>query len=295
MTDNRLLIVGASGFLGYALCDTPSTWERVPASRRGQKGHRFVDVTQPESVRDAVSQVRPRWVINATALTSVDDCERNPDLARAVHIDGTRNLIRACEQVGCGLVNVSTNYVFDGKKGPYAEGDEARPINVYGRTKLESERLVLHARCPGIVVRTAVLYGFRPGCRPNFVTWAMASLAARLPIRVVTDEWANPTFVDELAAFISSLCHTEFRGVVHFGGADFLTRFEMVERICAIMDFDLGLVAATPSAEFGQPAQRPLRAGLCTTRAQTLCDVAPAPFDHNLRRLKRVLPQRDYV
>ena len=295
MTDNRLLIVGASGFLGHALCDTASTWACVPASRSGQQGHLALDVTQPDAVRDAVSRVRPQWVINAAALTSVDECERNPDRARAVHIDGTRNLIRACEQVGCGLVNVSTNYVFDGKKGPYAESDEARPINVYGRTKLESERVVLRALCPGIVVRTAVLYGFRPGCRPNFVTWAMAALSARQAIRVVTDEWANPTFVDELAAFIFSLCRTDFRGIVHFGGADFLTRFEMVGRICALMGFDLSLVSAATSAEFGQPAQRPLRAGLCTTRAQTLCDVAPAPFDHNVRRLKRVLHQIAYV
>ena len=295
MTDNRLLIVGASGFLGRALCDTPSTWERVPASRGGQKGHLVLDVTQPDAVRDAIARTRPRWVINAAAMTIVDDCERNPDRARAANIDGTRNLVRVCEQVGCGLVNVSTNYVFDGKKGLYAEGDEARPINVYGQTKLESERLVLRALCPGIVVRTAVLYGFRPGCRPNFVTWAMAALSARRPIRVVTDEWANPTSVDELAAFILQLCHADFRGVVHFGGADFLTRFEMVERICAAMDFDLALVSATTSAEFGQPAQRPLRTGLCTTLAQTLCDISPAPFDHNLRRLKRVLPQIAHV
>lgn len=295
MIDNRLLIVGASGFLGRALCDTPSTWERVPASRGGQTGHLFVDVTQPEAVRDAIARTRPRWVINAAAMTGVDDCERNPDLARAVNIDGPRNLIRACERGGCGLVNVSTNYVFDGKKGLYAEGDEARPINVYGQTKLESERLVLRARCPGIVLRTAVLYGFRPECRPNFVTWAIASLSARLPIRVVTDEWTNPTSVDELAAFIFRLCRTDFRGVVHFGGADFLTRFEMVERICAAMDFDLALASSTTSAEFGQPARRPLRAGLCTTRAQALCDVAPAPFDHNMRRLKRVLHQITHV
>ncbi len=287
MTNNRLLIVGASGFLGRALCDTPSDdWARVPASRSGQQDHLVVDVTQPDLVRDAVAQARPRWVINAAAMTSVDGCEQNPGLARAIHVTGTRNLVQACEQVGCGLVNLSTNYVFNGQNGPYAEGDDARPVNVYGQTKLASERVLLNARCRSIVVRTAVLYGFRPSCRPNFVTWAMSSLARREAIRVVTDERANPTFVDELASFILKLCQTDFQGVVHFAGADFLTRFEMVERICAVMGFDLALVSATTSAEFGQLAPRPLRAGLTTALAKTVCDIALAPFDCNLRRLK---------
>lgn len=289
MANNRLLIVGVSGFLGHALCDVSSgDWERVPVSRSGSRGHLFVDLTRPDLVHEVVAQVRPQWVINSAAMTSVDGCEQNPTLARAIHVDGTRNLVQACERVGCGLVNLSTNYVFDGEKGSYAEGDEAHPVNVYGQTKLESEVVLLNALCPGIVVRTAVLYGFRPSCRPNFVTWAISSLAGREAIRVVTDEWTNPTFVDELAAFILKLCRTDFRGVVHFGGADFLTRFEMVERICAVMGLDLSLVSAVTSEEFERAAQRPLRAGLTTALARTLCDIVPASFEHNLRQLKGV-------
>ncbi|MCY3871343.1 MAG: SDR family oxidoreductase [Gemmatimonadetes bacterium] len=289
MANNRLLIIGASGFLGQALCDAScDDWERAPASRSGQKGHLVVDLTRPDLVHEVVAQVRPQWVINSAAMTSVDVCERNPALARAIHVDGTRNLVQACERVGCGLVNLSTNYVFDGEKGPYGEGDEAHPVNAYGQTKLESEVILLNALCPGIVVRTAVLYGFRPSCRSNFVTWAISSLARREAIRVVIDEWANPTFVDELAAFILKLCRTDFRGVVHFGGVDFLTRFEMVERICAVMGLDLSLVSSITSAEFGQLAQRPLRAGLTTTLARALCDIVPASFEYNLRQLKGV-------
>jgi len=289
MANNRLLIVGASGFLGHVLCDMPDDSTRVSASRSGQGNHVRVDLTQPDLVVEAVAEVRPQWVINAAAMTSVDGCERDPDLARAIHVEGTHNLVRACEAVGCGLVNISTNYVFDGKEGPYSETDSARPVNVYGQTKLDSEAVLLNAQCPGIVVRTAVLYGFRAPCRPNFVTWAMACLARNEAIRVVTDEWANPTIVDELASFILNICKTDFQGVVHFGGADFLTRFEMVERICAVMGFDVSLVSAMTSAEFGQPAERPLRAGLTMALAKSLCDVVPAPFDDVLLQLKSIV------
>ena len=290
MANNRLLIIGASGFLGHALCDMPGyEWVRVAASRNGD--HRVVDLTKPDQVLAVVEDVEPKWVINTAAMTSVDGCEHDPDLARAVHVGGTRNLVQACEQTGCGLVNLSTNYVFDGKDGPYGEQDRAQSANVYGQTKLEGETIVLNANCPGIVVRPAVLYGFHPGCRPNFVTWAIAALAQGEAIRVVTDEWANPTLVDELAQFILSLCRTDFQGVVHFAGADFLTRFEMVRQICTVFGFDFGLVSPITSAEFGQPAERPLRAGLKIDLAKTLCDIIPASFVDNLKRLKDVVPQ----
>ena len=291
MADDTLLIVGASGFLGRALCDATDTgWHRAPASRSGD-GHVRLDLTQPDAVEAVVMDIRPRWVINAAAMTSVDGCELHPEEAHAVHVDGTRHLVRACEKAGCGLVFLSTNYVFDGQDGPYGESDVTRPLNVYGQSKLEGEALVLGAACPGIVVRTAVLYGYRPGCRVNFVTWAMGALARGESIRVVTDEWANPTYVDDLSAFLIAVCRTDFQGVVHFAGRDFLTRFEMVERLCAIFDFDTRHVSPITSAEFGQPARRPHRAGLRMDVALQLCDIHTGGFDENLRRLADRIPE----
>lgn len=288
-SEDKLLIVGASGFLGRTLCALPDCgFARIPASRSGS-GHLRVDLTRPESIAEAVTAVRPRWVINTAAMTSVDGCEQDPEGARAAHVDGTRHLVRACEKAGCGLVFLSTNYVFDGLGGPYGERDVPHPINVYGQTKLDGEAVVENADCPGIVVRTAVLYGHRPGCRLNFVTWAVQALARGQAIRVVNDEWANPTCVEELAAFLLAVCRTDFRGVVHFAGRDFLSRFEMVARICAVFGFDPGLVTPVTSAEFGQPARRPLRAGLRIDLARSLCDVAPAGFDDHLRHLARTL------
>ena len=285
-----MLIIGASGFLGRVLCDFPvKGWDRVGASRAGG-AHLVVDLTRSDQIEAAVHAVRPKWVINAAAMTSVDGCERDPETARAVHIDGTRHLVRACEEAGCGLVTLSTNYVFDGAKELYGESDMPNPLNVYGRTKLASEAIVLNAKCPGIVVRTAVLYGYRPGQRLNFVTWAMRALARKEAIQVVTDEWANPTYVDELAAFLFSVCRTDFQGVAHFGGCDFLSRYDMVQRVCTICGYNPQLVTPVTSVDFAQPARRPLRAGLQMDLAQRICDVVPAPFDDHLRKLLEIIP-----
>lgn len=285
--NNKLLIVGASGFLGQTLCELVSgEWACVAASRNGE-GHIPVELTDAKSVASVVDDVRPRWVINAAAMTSVDGCERDPALARAIHVDGTRHLVRACEMADCGLITLSTNYVFDGKQGVYCESDEARPPNIYGQSKLEGEALVAQANCPGIVIRTAVLYGHRAACRPNFVTWAIGALEKGESIRVVTDEWTNPTYVDDLARFILDVCQTHFQGLLHFGGRDFLTRFEMVQRICDMMGYDSQLVTPITSDEFGQPAKRPLRAGLNTDLAASLSSVRPIGFDDALVKIQK--------
>ena len=284
--NNKLLIVGATGFLGHVLCDLVSDdWVAVPASRNGD-GHVRLDLTDDNSVASAILSERPRWVINTAAMTSVDGCERDPDLARAIHVDGTAHLVRACEKADCGLITLSTNYVFDGEAGLYDEQAVAHPPNVYGQSKFEGEAIVAQANCPHIVIRTAVLYGYRAGCRPNFVTWVMGALEKGEAIRVVTDEWTNPTYVNDLALFILSLCDANFQGLVHFGGRDFLTRFEMVERICDVFGYDVGLVTPITSAEFGQPAKRPLRAGLNTNLAAQVSAVTPVGFDDALAQIQ---------
>ena len=287
-SENTVLVVGATGLLGRTLCevDVPGVC-CIPAARTpgGLPGCRPLDITLPDQVDALIEAVQPRWVVNTAAVTHVDQCEGDPELAYRVHVAGTRNLVRACEKTGSGLITLSTNYVFDGTRGCYGETDAPRPLNAYGRTKLESEAYVLNARCPGVVVRTAVLYGYQPECRPNFVTWAAGALASGKTIRVVTDERANPTDVTELAVFLLRLCQKDFQGVVHFGGRDFLSRYDMVSRLCACLSLDFDRVIPVLSAELGQKARRPLQAGLKTDRAQSLCGLSLAPFDHNLKQL----------
>ena len=292
MGEERILVVGASGFLGHAVCKAPGAeFERVPASR-SDPGHRRMDLTNADQVRRVVEEIGPKWVINTAAMTSVDGCEQEPEAAYQTHVRGTQNLVRACESRESGLIVVSTNYVFDGKAGPYSEDDVPNPLNVYGRTKLEAEECLLNAGCRGMVVRTAVLYGYDPECRPNFVTWAANTLARGEQIRVVTDEWANPTSVDDLAVFLLNLCRTDFQGLIHFAGCDFLSRYEMVERICARFDLDLGLVTPVISADLGQAAVRPLRAGLKIDRALSLLKPGCLSFEDHLKKLAQNDPKK---
>ena len=281
MTD---LVIGGRGNLGrHLMTDLPAA---VSTSRDGDSDG-ALNILNENRVRDLVTRLRPRCVINTAAMTSVDGCERDPEAAQAVHVEGTENLVRACECAGARLIHLSTNYVFDGEDGPYTESDETNPLSVYGRTKLESERIVLDGRVNGLVVRTAVFYGPEFD-RPNFVTWAIRQLILGQQIRIVTDETATPTYVPELSRAIAAFAGTtDMPSLVHVAGFDFASRYQMIETVCDVFGLNKDLVKPVGSSELGQDAPRPSSAGLTTDLARTLLDYEFRPLRANLIELKQ--------
>lgn len=227
----RILITGADGQLGQEL-------QRVLA------GHFLLPCTRPEFdllSADAERQVLdagPEVVIHAAAYTDVDGAEREPDLALAVNALGTERIARAAAACGARLIYLSTDYVFDGQKTtPYAESDAPNPLNAYGRSKLQGERVAL-AQCLGtLVVRTSWLYGARG---KNFVT-TITRLAAEQPeLRVVADQCGCPTYARDLAGALARLLELDLQGIVHATGNGDCTWHEFA---CAIVS-QMGL--ATP-------------------------------------------------
>lgn len=280
----RVLVIGGRGNLGRQLLDDlPNA---VGTSRTGESSLETLDINNLAQVREVVDRVQPVCVVNTAAMTSVDGCEREPRMAESIHVGGTANLVNACEARGTRLIQLSTNYVFDGNDGPYDEDDDPNPLSVYGRTKLESEGIVLGASCPGIVVRTAVLYGVE-SIRPNFLTWALRELVGGKKVRIVTDEWANPTYVPELSAAISDLASREScrEGVYHVAGLDYLSRFEMVIALCEQFNQDTASVLPVVSGDLEQDAHRPLRAGLKIDKIQATLGRSFESFRSNLASL----------
>ena len=282
MIEHKILVVGGQGSLGQELL------RRLPnaigTSRTGVAGE-ALDIVDPDQVMEVVRQCRPTCVINTAAMTSVDVCEKERELAASVHVGGTRNLVAACEVTGSRFVHLSTNYVFDGAGGPYDEDDLPNPLSVYGQTKLESESLVMDTDNGGLVIRTAVFYGLEAR-KPNFVTWALRQLILGRPVSIVTDEWANPTYVSDLAEAIVALVHREASGILHGAGPDFFTRYEMVMAVCDVFGLDRGLVTPVTSDDLGQAAARPPRAGLKTDRIRALLPDVFSTFETNLATLR---------
>jgi dTDP-4-dehydrorhamnose reductase len=214
-----------------------------------------LDVTNLDAVRAAVAG--HDVVINASAYTKVDDAEANEDLAFAVNATGAQNLAIAAAEGNARLVQVSTDYVFDGSAtSPYDESTPLNPISAYGRTKAEGERLALAAHPDGTyIVRTAWLYG---AGGPNFAKTMLRLAASHDTVSVVTDQLGQPTWTGDLARQIVELLDADAApGVYHATNAGQASWFDFTQEIFRVVGLDPDRVKPTTSAEFVRPAPRP--------------------------------------
>jgi dTDP-4-dehydrorhamnose reductase len=287
----KILVAGANGFLGRSLLSLDKGIEWIGCGRGavsvGEDAYYQVDLVNHQAVAKLLVEVRPDWVVNAAALTNVDQCETNRDLARRANLELIDHLSTACQQVDAGLVQLSTDYVFDGNNGPYAEQDEPNPLSYYGRLKLESERLVMEMPGRFLVIRTLWLYGYVPHVRPNFVTWALEGLHRGDSLKVFDDQWGNPTYVNDLAQALVELCNHDAQGLFHMGGATFLTRYELALELVRFFGLDAGLVEPISTQTGNLKAVRPLRSGLQTGALEAKLKRKPLSFVEGLEQMLR--------
>ena len=297
-----MLITGGNGLLGTKLIELclrssaarPVSASRQPCSNRflGKFDFHQVDVTDSNAVGQLLREVRPEWVVHTAAMTDVDGCERQPEAAWQANVVGAAMVAAACKAVGAHLVHLSTEYVFDGRQGPYGEDDPTNPISVYGRSKLASERAV-QERCPGAAIaRTTVLYGHAPNVRPNFVTWLIGQLRAGQPVRLVDDQIGSPTLADNLAEMCLALALGRACGVYHTVGAERLDRFAFGRLIAEVFDLDPSHLQPVSTASLNQAAPRPLRAGLKVDKLRRDFPAVPVLGAHEgLEVLRRQLEE----
>jgi dTDP-4-dehydrorhamnose reductase len=257
----RIFIAGAAGQLGQALIRVAAKrgWEVVATDMA------HMNITDPQSIRQQLDRHRPEVVVNAAAATRVDDLEQDADLAFKVNGLGPRNLAVACRRLGIKLIQVSTDYVFDGAKdGPYLEWDATGPLSVYGRSKLLGEELV-RQQCPDhFIVRTAWLYGL-PG--PNFVTAILGKARLGQGLRVVNDQLGAPTSATSLARQLLALAPTEAFGTYHAACQGETTWFEFARLILKTAGLRTKVAPCT-TAEYPRPARRPANSVLANRLLQ---------------------------
>ena len=206
-------------------------------------------------MRGAILEIKPALVINCAGYTAVDKAESEPELARAVNAAGAEAVAEACREAGSSLVQVSTDYVFDGlAQRPYSEDDPAAPVNVYGRSKLEGEQRVLAAHPMACVVRSAWLFG--PG-RASFVDKLLALARQGAPLRAVTDQVGSPTYTHDLAPVLLELGRRGVRGVIHAVNLGQTSRYELARQTLDMAGLNKDLVQPALSRDFNLPAERP--------------------------------------
>lgn len=271
MAERRALVIGASSQVGRnaAAAFAARGFEVVgTANTRAGGALRPLDLLDRAGLKRVVKEVGPQVCVLAAAMSRVDGCEGVPDQAHATNVVAPTLVAEACREVGATLVFLSTEYVFDGLAGPYAEGDRPRPISVYGATKLEGERRVLAIHPDNLSIRTTVVYGWHPGDK-NFVMQVIEHLTAGERMRVPADQYSSPTYAPDLGEAITALAGRT-SGVLNVVGPEIIGRYELARQAARVLGLDERLLDPVTTAELRQAAPRPLRAGLTTGRLRSL-------------------------
>ena len=299
----RILITGANGLLGQALvrwlasnvyCDVLATG--LDASPRQAAavsyGYASMDICNAQDVRLIMEDFEPQWVINCAAFTKVDRCEMEREHCWQINAQGVEHLANACRGVGARLLQVSTDFVFDGTQEMYQENDRPNPLSFYGKSKLAGENA---ARKAGIdqwcVVRTSVIFGAatqRTG--EDFVGWVRSRLMSNEPVHVFTDQWRTPTYSYDLAKGIAQIIQCGTSGVYHLTGRDYVTMYDFARAVAEAFSLDGALVQPASQQTIALEAQRPVRSGLIIIKAESEVGYRPMHLNSALLHLKQHQP-----
>ena len=279
----KILVTGSLGQLGRELQNI--------AEGGGSKGFSWLftdvgelDITDPAAVGSLFALQRPDAVVNCAAWTDVDGAEKDPEGAFRINEQGPRVLAEAAVQTGSVLIHISTDFVFDGAEHrPYTEQDEPRPLNLYGESKLAGERAVLESGCGGAIVRTSWLYS--PYGR-NFVKSILGAASKNAEIRVVADQWGNPTAADGLAGAIvrmipQLLAEPRRAEIYHYCDTGVASRSAFAAEIVRQAGLDCAVIPVA-SSEYPMAAERPAYSALDTGRIGRDFGIVPRRWEDAL-------------
>lgn len=293
----RVLVTGANGLLGQTVVEhlSPASDYTVLATAKDDNP-RFsdvaceytqMDVTDPERVRATFQEHDPDVVVNCAAMSDVAACADDRNQAWAVNARAVKRLAKRCDEVNARLIQISTDFVFDGTDGPYDESDRPNPVNYYGRTKLGGENAL---RDVGLskwtIVRTVLLYGSANALsRSNVVLWIIDELSKGNSIHVVNDQWRTPTYVGDLAAGIEKIIDQGKDGIYHISGRELVTVYELAEQVAEVFGFSPDPIEPVSSDFFDDAVERPPKTGFLILKAETELGYDPHSLEEGLHAL----------
>ena len=284
----KIFVTGGSGLLGSKI--TEIALERGYDVYSGYCRHKpefgkavKLDLTDANSIVRAINDVEPDVIIHTAALTDVDRCEVDKDLAYKINVEGTKIIVETARKLNSFLIYISSDYVFNGSKGMYKEDDETNPANYYGYTKLLGEKY-----CQDFcIARTCVIYGAKPASgKVNFTLWLINKLEKGESVRIVTDQYITPTLNTNLAKMLLEIAERKLKGVFHLAGATRVSRFEFAKEIASVFGLDGNLIIPSRMDEINWIAKRPRDSSLDASKATKYLNEKPYTLSRALKILK---------
>ncbi|MEK6925710.1 MAG: N-acetylneuraminate synthase family protein [Nanoarchaeota archaeon] len=271
----KILITGARGLLGSNLALMYSENNAVYATGKNKPTFDFcenyeIDITSDEDVRK-IEELKPDVVVHCAALTNVDYCEENIWEAVKLNAEGTEKISEACRKIGSYLVHISTDQVFDGLIGDYSEESPSNPINVYGKTKLDAEKIIQKTNRNFCILRTNI-YGWNMQDKSSLAEWILAKLEKKEEVSGFKDIFFNPINTTNLGRCILELIDKGYQGVLHLAGSEKISKYEFARKVAKIFGYDETLIRPISSDEVNFKARRPKKMTLNIEKAKNLLE-----------------------
>ncbi len=297
----KILITGSNGLLGQNIVHQLLQRKDVDflATSKGENrisslaknNYQPLDITDKKAVETLVNQYQPDVIINTAAMTNVDACEDHKEQCWEMNVNAVQYLVDASKKHQVHLIHLSTDFVFDGKNGPYKEDDTPNPLSYYGKSKYEAEQIIQNSGLQNwAIARTIIVYGVvEKMSRSNVVLWAKSALEKGEPINVVDDQFRSPTHASDLAKGCIAIADKTAQGIYHISGKEQMSILELVYRVADFYQLDKSIITPIKSATLNQKAHRPPVTGFILDKARKDLNYSPMSFEEGLKKTNEEL------
>jgi len=281
----KFLVTGSSGLVGRQVVNDLSKSHEVFSCYNKSKpeyGNAIkMDLLNHETISNVLFEIKPDVVIHLGAMTGVDLCEKEESMAFDINTKATQIIAQQCSTLNTFLVYVSTDYVFDGNLGMYYEDSVPNPLSVYGKSKLEGEKMIQTFSSDWCIARTSTPFGLH-ATKKSFPIWVIENLQKQKQIDVLTDQFTSPTYVPSLSRMLIEISERHLNGIIHTAGASKISRYEMAQMISEKLGLDGKLLREISINDIKWVAPRPKDSSLNVSKAISILNQKPQKIDYDV-------------
>ncbi|SEB73530.1 dTDP-4-dehydrorhamnose reductase [Tenacibaculum sp. MAR_2009_124] len=296
----KVIVTGSNGLLGQSLLalllDEKDAYEVVGFSRGKNRSGRddfqyvSIDLTDKKKLIKELNEIKPDVIINTAAMTQVDQCEEKKDECHILNVEVVESLIEFSNDNDVHIIHLSTDFIFDGKKGYYKETDIPNPVSYYGLSKLKAEDKLINSGVDHTILRTILVYGkVFDMSRSNIVLWVKESLEAGNLINVVNDQYRMPTYVKTLSEACKLAIDKRKYGIYNISSTELLSVYDIAIQIAEAFNLNKGLISPIASKELNQRAQRPEKTGFDLNKTKKELGIELRKFKEDLQNFKQII------
>ena len=289
MEIKKILVTGSAGLIGTQIVkDLLDNHKQVYSCYNKTKPElgiiTHLDLTKKDDIVNTMNRIKPDVVIHLGAMTDVELCETETELAKKINTDATEILALESEKYNTFFVYMSTDYVFDGKVGMKKENDKTNPINFYGKSKLDGERVFKKITTPNVIVRTSTPFGIHSK-KISFPIWVKKNLELEKEISVVVNQYTSPSYVPNISKMIIEIIERKITGIIHLAGATKISRYDFAVQISKIINANKQFLKLTKMDQMDWKAQRPADSSLSVSKANKILKSKPEKIENSLKLL----------